>query len=105
MCGHCDRETGAPPRRAGILRAYLKADDNEVAKFRVDLNFRERFTRKTKMVHDSRALVCPAERNAYSRTDAEANKSVTCESVNSASTEPTLSAVQRKVMFYLWSNR
>jgi len=56
----CDRETGAPPRARRVRRAYMAVDDDDQAKFPVDLVFRTRH--RTVMKRDRRGqLVCPYE--------------------------------------------
>lgn len=63
----CDRETGRPPRLAGVRRAYMACDDDDRPKFPVDLVFR--VSRKTvvKFYPDGR-LVCPAENGVTDMT-------------------------------------
>ena len=58
MWWSCDRETGAPPRSEGVRRAYLMEDDNDIAPYAIDLNFRDK--RNTVMKYDPNGnLVCP----------------------------------------------
>jgi hypothetical protein len=65
MWWSCDRATGAPPRDAGIRRAYLSIADDDVPKFKVDLVFRDRPKSIKKWV--AGALVCPPE-NGVTKT-------------------------------------
>jgi hypothetical protein len=55
----CDQETGAPPRVAGVRRAYMMINDSDAPKFKVDLVFRDHA--KTIMKWVGTALVCPYE--------------------------------------------
>jgi len=66
MWWSCDRATGAPPRNAGVRRAYLSIADDDVPKFHVDLVFRN--NSKTVMKWLNGALVCPPENGATKTT-------------------------------------
>lgn len=68
----CDNETGAPPRIAGVHRAFMMQHDKDIPKYRVDLVFRVK--RSTKLTAVNGTLVCPAER----RKARKGQKSVTC---------------------------
>lgn len=71
----CDRETGVPPRRARVRRAYLSLGDTDVPRYKVDLVFRS--NRRTKQVHLGKAMVCPAER--VSRSKDATSPRLTCD--------------------------
>ena len=58
MWWSCDRDTGAPPRSKYARRAYLMEDDNDIARYKVDLVFRDKCT--TVMKYDPKGnQVCP----------------------------------------------
>jgi len=59
MWWSCDSLTGAPPRVAGVRRAYLAVDKFDTPRYRVDLVFRYRPNTVQKWVNG--ALVCPEE--------------------------------------------
>lgn len=71
----CDRETGVPPRRTHVRRAYLSTEDSDIPRYRVDLVFRS--NRRTKQVRLGGALVCPAER--VSRSKNSTSPRLTCD--------------------------
>lgn len=63
----CDAETGAPPRSRNIRRAYLMTNDDDVAPYHVDLNFRDNTKNVLKFDRKGR-VVCPYDNGVTSTT-------------------------------------
>jgi hypothetical protein len=72
----CDRDTGCPPQKEGVRRAYMAMTDEDKPSYRTDLVFRVKRTHK--QVQLGETLVCPAERLPAAKTKEEAAKRATC---------------------------
>lgn len=65
----CDRDTAAPPRIAGVRRAYMAVDRDDVPRYRVDLVFRAQ-RRGVQKYDVAGNLICPKE-NGVTKTTCE----------------------------------